>query len=207
MTTASGELLEKARHHRQKIIHPRAYASAYNRHVSMVRDAHWQSNDPNFHRFSSWLLPRQLFAAIVVTLLLIDALVVEQQSSRRVGAVYSWVIALAIPVARISQASRSQASHSQASRSQASRSQASLPQPKPPQIGTKRTSDTSTSDTSIAPVARADAPSTSSQNTTSTSPKITNFESNTKKPAYMTTSAAGSAGVLMFVMAVACPCM
>jgi hypothetical protein len=202
----SGGLLEKARHHRQKIIHPQAYASAYNRHVSMVRDAHWQFNDPNFHPFSSGLPPRQLLAAVVivlwlVVLWLVGALVTEQQTSRRVGVTDSWIIARAKVYI-----------------SQTSPSQASLRQPQLQPLGTQRTLDTAL-DTAIAPVARADAPSTSTQNTTSTSPKITNLESNTKKSAHMMTSAASSAGLLMFVTTVfvtvfitvsitvvACPC-
>lgn len=207
----SGRLLEKARHHRQKIIHPQAYASAYNRHVSMVRDAHWQFNDPNFHPFSSGLLPRQLLAAVVivlwlVVLWLVAALVAEQHTSRRVGATGSWMTA------------RARRYILQTLPSQTSPLQASLRQPKLQPIGTQRTSDTAIDtelDTVIAPVARADAPSIITQNTTSTSPKITNLESNTKKSAHRMTSAASSAGLLMFVTTVfitvfitvvACPC-
>ena len=89
-------LLEKARHHRQKIIHPQANMSAYNRHVSMVRDAHWQcKHNPSFHRFSSWFYPRQLLAAVEIALLLAYFWVMwRQESSRRVRQGALWFFAL-----------------------------------------------------------------------------------------------------------------
>ena len=190
----NSELLEKARHHRQKIIHLRRYGSAYNRHVSMVRDAHWQSNDPNFHRFSSWLPPRQLLAAVVVVLLLVtlllvtlllitlllailwlvDALAIEQRSSRHVRAVLSCFFARTVVTTIITQAL--------------------LRQPKSCQTRTRYPLDTAITD-----ITRFDTPSTSTE--------ITNLESTREKSAYMTTSAASSAGVWMLVTAVACSCM
>lgn len=182
IATASGELLEKARHHRQKIIHPQTDTSAYNRHVSMVRDAHWQSNDPNFHRFSSWLPPRQLLAAVAVALLLVDTLAIEKQDSKRVGIIRWGRFALIVALIRVIQAS--------------------LHQPKSCCKDTTRPLHTLTNLTRLNTLSIS-----STLHTTSTSKKIFNLERDAKQSPHKTTSATVSAGVFMFVTAVACLCM
>lgn len=163
----------------------------------MVRDAHWQcEHDFNFHRFSSWFFPRQLFAAVVVALPLVHLLVSEQRSSsRRVGAICLWVIARVVVTTGITQTPPSQ--------------------PTPRQTGTRHSLDTSTLDTSTLDtstlntstinVTRANAPFISTQHTPSTSQKpnkIALFDE--AKSADTTTSArymAVPAGAFMFLTA------